>query len=41
MKEDFERSLELICDMTFHSIFPKKNSHREKEVIIDEIISYQ
>ena len=41
MKEDFERSLELICDMTFHSIFPEKELAREKQVIIDEIISYR
>lgn len=41
LKEDFERSLELICDMTFHSIFPEKELAREKEVIIDEIISYK
>jgi predicted Zn-dependent peptidase len=40
MKEDFERSLELICDMTFHSIFPEKEMSREKDVIMDEIISY-
>ncbi|MGF1585266.1 MAG: M16 family metallopeptidase [Bacteroidales bacterium] len=40
MKEDFERSLELICDMTFHSVFPEKEMLREKEVIMDEIISY-
>jgi predicted Zn-dependent peptidase len=41
MKEDFERSLDLICDMTFHSVFPEKELLREKEVILDEIISYR
>lgn len=41
MKEDFERSLELICDMTFNSTFPEHEIAREKEVIIDEIISYR
>ncbi len=41
LKEDFERSLELICDMTFDSIFPEKELAREKQVIIDEIISYR
>ncbi|TVR73960.1 MAG: insulinase family protein [Marinilabiliales bacterium] len=40
MREDFERSLELICDMTFHSVFPEKELNREKQVIIDEILSY-
>ena len=40
LKEDFERSIELICDMTFSSIFPDKEIEREREVIIDEIISY-
>ena len=41
LKEDFERSLELICDMVFHSVFPEKELAREKEVIIDEILSYR
>jgi predicted Zn-dependent peptidase len=41
MKEDFERSIELICDMTFYSVFPEKELLREKEVILDEIISYR
>ncbi len=40
MCEDFERSLELIADMTFHSVFPEKELYREKQVIIDEILSY-
>ncbi len=41
MKEDLERSLELITDMTFQSVFPEKELAREKQVIIDEIISYR
>jgi predicted Zn-dependent peptidase len=40
LKEDIERSLELITDMAFHSVFPEKELIREKEVIIDEIVSY-
>lgn len=40
LKEDFERSFELISDMVFHSVFPEKELVKEKEVIIDEIISY-
>ena len=41
LKGDFERSLELISDMVFHSVFPEKELLREKEVIIDEITSYR
>lgn len=41
MQEDFERSLELISDMVFNSIFPEKEMCREKEIIIDEIKSYR
>ena len=40
MNEDFERSMELITDMVFNSVFPEKELNREKEVIMDEIISY-
>jgi predicted Zn-dependent peptidase len=40
MNEDFERSMELITDMVFNSVFPEKELTREKEVIMDEIISY-
>ena len=41
MKEDFERSLELISDMAFNSVFPEKEVSREKDIIIDEIKSYR
>ncbi len=41
LKEDYERSMELIADITFHSIFPDKEIIKEKEVIIDEINSYK
>jgi predicted Zn-dependent peptidase len=40
MNIHFERALELICDITFNSIFPEKEIQKEKEVIIDEINSY-
>lgn len=40
LKNDYERSLELIHDITFNSIFPGKEINREKEVIIEEINSY-
>lgn len=36
-----ERALELIADVIFHSIYPLKEIQKEKEVILDEILSYQ
>ena len=36
----YDRSIELITDITFNSIFPKKEIDKEKDVIIDEINSY-
>ncbi len=41
LKDDYERSMELIADISFHSIFPEKELEKEKEVIIDEINSYK
>jgi len=41
LKNDYERALELIADVTFHSVFPAKELNREKEVIIEEIKSYK
>lgn len=41
LKNDFERAMELISDITFNSIFPSKEITREKEVIIEEIKSYK
>lgn len=40
-KKHFERSIELITDICFNSIFPEKELLKEKDVIIDEINSYQ
>ncbi|MFO8129922.1 MAG: pitrilysin family protein [Bacteroidales bacterium] len=37
----YDRTLELISDIAFHSIFPEKELEKEKEVIIDEINSYK
>ncbi|MFO8000060.1 MAG: pitrilysin family protein [Marinilabilia sp.] len=39
--QDSERALELLHDITFHSVFPEKEMKKEKEVIIDEINSYK
>lgn len=38
--EYFERAIELIADIAFHSTFPEKEIKKEKDVIIDEINSY-
>lgn len=41
LKEDYERAIELIGDITFNSQFPEKEIEKEKEVILDEINSYK
>src|SRR6056297_162453 len=41
LNKDYERSLELLSDITFNSIFPNKEMLKEKDVIIDEINSYK
>ena len=41
LHKDYERSLELLSDITFNSVFPGKEMVREKDVIIDEINSYK
>ncbi len=41
LKNDYERAMELISDITFNSTFPGKEITREKEVIIEEINSYK
>lgn len=37
---DFERAVELLTDIVFHSTFPQNEINKEVEVIIDEIDSY-
>lgn len=39
-KKYLSRSLELLSDIVFDSVFPEKEIQREKEVILDEINSY-
>lgn len=39
-KEYFDRALDILADVTFHSIFPDKEIEKERDVIIDEIGSY-
>nr|WP_321408782.1 pitrilysin family protein [uncultured Carboxylicivirga sp.] len=41
LKQDFQRAIELIHDITFNSVFPVKELEKEKEVIVDEINSYK
>lgn len=40
-KNHFERALELLTDILFSSTYPEAELEKEKEVIIDEINSYQ
>lgn len=39
-KEHTKRAIQLLSDLSIHSIFPEKELEREKEVILDEINSY-
>ncbi|WP_411274118.1 M16 family metallopeptidase [Daejeonella sp.] len=41
LKPHLERSLDLFEDIVFHSVFPAEEMVKEKEVILDEISSYQ
>ncbi len=41
MRRDFQRAVELIADVVFHSSFPDKELRKEREVIADEINSYK
>jgi predicted Zn-dependent peptidase len=41
LNQHYERSLELLSDMMFHSNFPEVEVEKEKDVIIDEINSYR
>jgi len=38
---DYERAMELIADIAFHSEYPSKEIIKEKEVILEEINSYK
>ncbi|MDP4281608.1 MAG: pitrilysin family protein [Bacteroidota bacterium] len=41
LNEYYDRTLELISDITLHSVFPEKELEKEKQVVIDEIHSYE
>jgi len=40
LKEDVARAVDLLTDIVFHSTYPDAEIHKEKEVICDEIESY-
>jgi predicted Zn-dependent peptidase len=40
LKDDYERTIELISDIAFNSVFPEKEIAKEKDVVIEEINSY-
>lgn len=40
LKEDFEKAVDIIMDISFNSIYPEKEIEKEKDVIIEEINSY-
>jgi predicted Zn-dependent peptidase len=40
LKDDYERAVELISDITFNATFPVKEIEKEKDVVIEEINSY-
>jgi len=41
LKEHFDRALELVSDILFHSTFPAQELDRERDVVMDEINSYK
>lgn len=41
LNQYYDRTLELVSDIVFNSVFPFKELEKEKEVVIDEINSYQ
>ena len=40
LKDDYQRAIELISDITFNSVFPEKEIEKEKDVVLEEINSY-
>ena len=40
LKDDYERAIEILHDITFNSVLPAKEIEKEKDVIIEEINSY-
>ncbi len=40
LKTHFNRAAELLADITIHSNFPENEIEKEKEIVLDELISY-
>lgn len=40
LENDYERAIELLTDLFFHSTFPSEEIDKERDVILDEIKSY-
>ncbi|HBE40970.1 MAG TPA: peptidase M16 [Bacteroidales bacterium] len=40
LKEDYEKAVDIISDITYNSTFPEKEILKEKDIIIEEINSY-
>jgi predicted Zn-dependent peptidase len=40
LDDHFDKALELLADITFHSVFPEKQIEREKNVILEEMSMY-
>ncbi|MDR1380101.1 MAG: insulinase family protein [Tannerella sp.] len=41
MEKDFERAVELMSDLVINSQFPENEIDKERDIIIDEILSYE
>jgi len=41
LQEDIERAIELLSDLIYHSQFPEVEIEKERQVVIDEIHSYE
>ncbi|WP_221390458.1 pitrilysin family protein [Dyadobacter sp. NIV53] len=40
LDDHFEKAIDLLADITFHSVFPEKHIEREKNVILEEMSMY-
>ncbi len=41
LSHDYERAIELLCDLVCHATAPERELLKEQEVVIDEIMSYR
>ncbi len=41
LKQDYERAVELMCDMLFHSVYLQEEIENERDVVLDEINVYE